>query len=405
MLLAACAVVEPPPGGPEDKIRPHLEFMSPDSAATGLGEVTRLDLTFSEKMDRVSAVTWLHFFPDQRIRQTKWHGAMRAEIILEQALPADTVIVVEVAAGMRDAHKVANRRGRRFPIATADSIPRGRISGVLVMADSAVTNGVIELFAVPPDTLDYFQQPLLRRTVTDPTGAYVFDWLPTPGGPWLVRAFADADGDLRPGDREAQRLLPDTLSLALGSMGAVAGVTTLYAPDTPGRVLVDTFTAAPFAGETLAWTMRLAEEDTGWVPVPQKKSAEANFTRLDPTAATAIGGVKPGTNRLVVFVDVDGDSTFSGVPDSLFGVLPDSVRAAAGDSINHHLEPWLLVEGIEVLPGLETRLTLPDRAYSFTAWTPPPAPALPDSLAAAADTSGTGQPAAADSLATPAQPE
>jgi len=385
MILAACAVVEPPPGGPPDKIRPHLEFMIPDSASTGLGTTDALHLTFSEKMDRVSAVTWLHFFPDQRIRQTKWHGATRAEIILEFPLPADTVIVVEIAAGMRDAHKVKNRRGRRYPIATGDSIPSGRISGVLVMADSAVTNGVVELYDVPPDTLEYFQQKILRRTVTDNTGAYTFDWLPVPGGPWLLRAYADANGDLRPADSEAKRLLPDTLSLAIAADKIVAGVTTLYPANTPGRLLVAPFDPAAFAGLTMCWTMQITENDTGWVPTPLDI---ANFAWLMPNDESPVAEVAPGPNRLIVFVDVDGDSLFSGVPDSLLGVVSDSLYTAGGDSaITHFMEPWLMVEGIEILPGLDSALTLPNQAYSLTPWTPPPAPELP--AAATADTDST----------------
>ncbi len=373
-----------------DKIRPHLVFMIPDSASTGLNVVETLDLTFSEKMDRVSAVTWLHFFPDQRIRQTKWHGATRAEIILEYPLPADTVIVVEVAGGMRDAHKVANRRSRRYPLSTGGEIPSGRISGVLVMADSAVTNGVVELYDVPPDTLEYFEQNLLRRTVTDNTGAFTFNWLPTPGGPWLLRAFADANGDLRPGETEAQRLLPDTLSLTVNLVEAVAGVTTLFPTNTPGRMLIAPFELPDSAGSPLAWTMSISEEDTGWVPVAL---AQANYAALDPAIESPVGDVLPGNNRLVVFMDVDGDSLFSGVPDSLLGAIPDSLRYVGEDSVTtHFLEPWLLVEDIFVDPGLDTSVELPLEAYTVTPWMPPPPmPAMPDSsgLGAAADSLGT----------------
>jgi hypothetical protein len=384
LLLVACAVVEPPPGGPVDKIRPHLEFMIPDSASTDLKVVDTINLTFSEKMDRVSAATWLHFFPDQRIRQTKWHGATRAEVILEYPLPADTVIVVEIAAGMRDAHKVANRRGRRYPISTGAEIPTGRISGVLVMADSAVTNGVVELYDVPPDTLEYFQQNLLRRTVTDNTGAYTFEWLPVPGGPWLLRAFADPNGDLRPGEKEAQRLLPDTLSLSVNVSETVAGVTTLFPANTPGRLLVAPFASPDYTGSAMAWTMPISEADTGWVPVALDR---ANFASLDPLAESPVADVQPGSNRLVVFIDVDGDSLFSGVPDSLLGAIPDSLRYVGQDSVTtHFLEPWLLVEDLFVDPGLDATVELPADIYTVTPWQPPPPqPDLPDSLTAGAD--------------------
>jgi len=395
ILLAACAVVEPPPGGPKDEVRPHLVTMSPDSGSMDLGVVSKLELTFSEKMDRVSAFSWLHFYPDQRIRQTKWHGATRAEVTLEEPLPPDTLVIVEIAGGMRDAHRVANRRGRLYPITTGGDIPGGQISGVLVMADSAVSNGVVELYDVPPDTLEYFQQSLLRRTTTDKTGAYLFDWLPTSGGPWLLRAFADADGDLRPGEREAQRLLPDTLGLSAADPVLVAGVTTLYPYNTPGRLLIAPFADSTRVASSLAWTMQITEEDTGWVPVPVTR---ANFAPLDPAAVSEILEVAPGANRLLVFVDVDGDSTFSGVPDSALTTLPDTLRGAYADSvISHWLEPWFMLENLEVSPGLATDVTLPAVALTYTPWTPPE-PTRADSLAAAPDDSLLNLlPSAADS--------
>ncbi len=401
VLAAACAVVEPPPGGPIDTTPPYLIAMVPDSGSTGVGNLKTIRLTFSEKMDRTSAVTWLHFFPDQRIRQTKWHGSTEAEIILEFPLTPDTVIVVEVATGMRDAHKVKGRQSRRFPIATGDSIPTGTINGVLIMADSAVTNGVVELFDVPPDTLEYFQQPLLRRTATDEAGAYRFNWLPVPGGPWLVRAYTDPDNNLRPGDRDPQRLLPDTLWLTTASPTVSPGVTTLYSWKTPGRILVGPFDKPEHGEQVMAWTLAMAEEDTGWVPAPEDGTANPIF-QLDPENGGLIGEVKPGRTRVLFFLDVDGDSTFSGVMDTLLTYIPDSLRTAAPDSgevQEWFLEPWFMIEGVEVEPGLETDMEMPAITYSVTPWTPPaPEPAAPDTL----DESGS---AAGDTLSVPKENE
>jgi len=383
ILATACAVVEPPPGGPIDTTPARLTTVNPDSGTTGIGELKTLRLTFSEKMDRTSAVSWLYFFPDQRIRQTKWHGAIEAEVILEFPLTPDTVIVVEVASGMRDAHKLKSPFSRRFPIATGDSIPIGVINGVLIMADSAVTNGVVELYDVPPDTLEYFQQPLLRRTASDNSGAYRFDWLPVPGGPWLVRAFTDPDDNLRPGDRDAQRLLPDTLWLTPDSPVASAGVTTLFAWNAPGRILVGPFDPPDHGESVLAWTLAMAEEDTGWVPVPERGQAHPIFP-LDPAGGGVIGEVSPGRNRVLVFVDVDGDSTFSGVPDTMLAFVPDSLRITLPDSVPEtewFLEPWLMVEEVFIEPGLDIELNLPALPYNLTPWTPPePAAGVPDSL-------------------------
>jgi hypothetical protein len=404
VLATACAVVEPPPGGPIDITPARLTTMNPDSGTTGIGDLQTIRLTFSEKMDRTSAITWLYFFPDQRIRQTKWHGAIEAEVILEFPLPPDTVIVVEVATGMRDAHKVPSPYSRRFPISTGDSIPTGVINGILIMADSAVTNGVVELYDVPPDTLEYFQQPLLRRTTTNESGAYRFDWLPVPGGPWLVRAFTDPDNNLRPGDRDAQRLLPDTLSLTPDLPVAAAPVTTLFAWNTPGQVLVGPFDPPDQGVPVKAWTLAMADEDTGWVPVPEGGQTHPIFP-LDPASGGVIGEVQPGRNRVLVFVDVDGDSTFSGVPDTLLAFVPDSLRTTLPDSVSSadwFLEPWLMVEEIFIEPGLDSELNLPALPYNLTPWTKPePAAILPDSLLESGTDGadlGDGAEAADDSL-------
>lgn len=393
VLGAACAVVEPPPGGPLDLDPPYLVSSDPDSGALHVGPIKTLRFRFSEKMDRKPAVSWLYFFPDQRIRSTKWHGAVEAEVELETPLPADTTIVIELASRLTDAHKVRSRTGRRFPIATGSSIPAGSLAGVLVMGDSAVTRGVVELYAVPSDSQTFDDMPMLRRTATDRTGAYVFDWLPAPGGPWLLRAFHDKDGDLRPGDNEAVRLLPDTLNLTAEAPAAAAGVATLYAPDTPGRLLVSPFGLFGGAAPVAAFTQRITDADTGWTPKPVA-GPRANVQILDAVGGGLLENVEPGVNRVGLFVDVDRDTSFGPVPRDAVQALglefTWTLSDPAGDTTGWYLEPLVVLEAPVVEPGLDTRWTLPDSTALLVPWPAPP-PAVPDS--AAADTTAA---AAAD---------
>jgi hypothetical protein len=390
LALVACAVVEPPPGGPLDQTPPHLVGSSPDSGAVGVGPVKTLRFRFSEKMDRQSATGWLYFFPDQRIRRTKWHGAIEAEIELEEPLPADTVVVVEIASRLNDAHRVPSRTSRRFPIATGGTIPGGSIAGVLVMGDSAVANGVVELYDLPPDSVPYLDQPLVRRTATDAKGAYVFSWLPVPGGPWLLRAYVDRDANFRPGDDEAQRLLPDTLSLTVDAPAAAAGAVTLYPPDTPGRLLIRPFANFGAAEPVVFWTQAVGEADTGWVPRPVKRRG-ANFKVLAARTGGALDEVRPGANRLGAFVDMDGDTALSAVPRETVNsysleftwVLSDP----AGDTTGWYVEPHLMVTAPSVEPGLDTWWSLPDSVITLVPWPAPPPAAAPDTAATApADT-------------------
>jgi hypothetical protein len=371
-LLGACAVVEAPQGGPQDITPPRLAAAWPESGSVAVGPVRTIRLTFTEKMTRQPAEGWLHLYPKQRIRRTSWSGAREATVELFEPLPADTVVVIEIAGGLQDAHKVKARESRRFAIATGDSLPTGRVAGALVMGDSALTNGVVELFAVPPDTLEYFRQPLLRRTVTDEAGRWSFDWLPVPGGPWLVRAYADADGNFRPGEREAQRLLPDTLSLDAGRATALAGVTTLYAHGTPGRLVVAPFAQSAWAGLWGAWPLAVTEGDTGWAPAPQPRDARTpKAARLDPLATTVVDKVPSGDVRVVLFADVDGDSLLGTVEGAMIRSLAPAVGWPDTLGADLYLEPWWTIEDLHVLPGLAADLPLPDRLPTFTAWTRP----------------------------------
>ena len=383
--------MEPPPGGPQDTVPPRLAASTPDSGAAGLGETRTLRFTFSEKMDRQPATAWLRLYPEQRIRKTRWHGSVEAEVELEEPLPADTTVVVELAPGLTDAHKVRTRQARRFPVATADSVAAGALSGVLVLGDSAVSRGVVELYALPPDSLELQDMPLLRRTGTDAAGAYTFRWLPVPGGPWRVRAFVDEDRDQRPGDREAQRFAPDTLRLTAAEPAASAGVLTLYPPDTPGRVVVGPFTTFGEAGPVVLFTLEVAEEDTGWAPRPLAADA-ANFRRLPARTGGAVEDAEPGPTRLVAFVDVDPDTALGPVPADSVRALPGSgdwiVTDTAGDTTGWYLEPLVVVPAPAVEPGLDTAMSLPDSIPRLVPWPAPDAPAD----TAAADTTAAPAP-------------
>ena len=340
----------------------------------GLAGRRVLRFRFSEKMDRTNAVSWLRLFPEQEFKKTKWHGATEAEVTLLNPLPADTVVVVELLPGMTDSHRVKSKQSRRYPLATGDSLCSGLITGRLVMADTGLGGGVLELFAVPPDSLDYFQQTPLRRTATDSSGAFRFEWLPIPGGPWLVRAFADTDNNLRPGEKEAQRLLVDTLSIRAGAITASAGVTILYPWNEPGTLTTPSFASPAWQGGIGAWAMSVTDADTGWTPEPVSAGRQA-IGWLDPAAGGRSSKVFPYRNRVVVFVDIDGDSTFSAVPDSVYG--PPATVAA--DTMAWYLEPWGLVEGIDLEPGMESVFTVPALGDSLVRWAAPVA-APTDSL-------------------------
>lgn len=377
LLGAACAQIGGPPGGPVDTTPPRLVSVAPDSGTVGLGSVDRIKLVFSEKMDRKPAESWLQLYPPVTYRKTKWSGARAAEVILAEPLAPDTVVIVEVGAGLRDAHKVLSQESWRYPLATGPRIPSGEISGSLVHNEQPLARrGVAELYAVPPESLEYYQQKPLRRAVTDSAGVYRLRWLPVPGGPYLLRVFNDLNGDLRLAENEGRRLLPDTVHVDSAQVTVDVGLTVVYDPTTPGQLSGRVDSLLQWPGPLYGWPEAIADDDTGWV-APERLPPTVSLVSVSPDAEVVFASVAPGWNRLVFFVDADGDSTFSRLPAAA-GTLGADER-----EVLWFYEPHAVVDSLLVEPGLTTAFVTPRFATRLTPWF---APASDDSNAATTDT-------------------
>lgn len=373
----------PPGGGPADTIPPELVTAVPESASRGHGPLSELRFEFSEKMTRQDAFRWLQIYPRRTARTTRWKSAQTAVVQLETPLPPDTIVVVEILPGLKDSHGVAQPEGRQWAFATGDSLPDGEVSGHLVLEGKPLPGGVVELLPDGPDTVRLAQRPVLRRAVTDSLGAFRLLWLPAAGEKWLLRAYEDRNRDRRPGENEAVRLWPDTLSLTPAAPRLDLGIRTLYPPQAPGS-LTGRLAGRPAGIEPIfAFVLKISEQDTGYVPAPQPASAQAGQAVPD-TGAFTLEGAGPGLVRAVFFADRDGDSLLS-------------VMALPGDTL-WALEPWALVDSVIVEPGLEALLPPPAWPDTLTTWAQPPAAAAGrDSLAAGSGSApGAG---AADSLA------
>ncbi len=404
-LAAACAQIEPPRGGPEDRTPPVLLTVSPDSGAVGLRGVDRLEFTFSEKVDPRPAQRFLKLYPPLEIAKTRWHGRRRAEVLLRDTLPADAVVVVEIPRGLPDAHRVASDRTRRFPIATADSLPAGRIELTAVFHDDAARDAVLELYPAEPESLPWNRRELARRAEADSSGFLAAAWLPAPGGPWVARLFLDANHDLRAGEDEAQRLLPGTCATTRETPRTSLGTIRLFAPRDPGSVRGFYPAAAESARALFGWVAKIAEQDTGFAPVHAGAAASPRLrVAAGDTAVWDQAG--PGAVRVVLFADLDGDSLLSALPDST--ALADTSLA---DRVTWNWEPFAVADSLTVEPGMPLPVALPPvPARGIPCLNaPPPRPVAsvaPDSLVAspADSTASALAPDAADDPDTREEP-
>ncbi len=366
LLTAACATIEAPTGGPIDRTPPRLAAAAPGSASVGLRGVRKLELVFSEKVNPSPARSFLRTYPPLEFRKTRWHHRQAVTVELSDTLPGDTVVVVEVRPGLTDVHRVRSPRGWRWPLATADSLPAGFVTGSLALHGEPVPDGVVELLAAWPDTTS--PGPLvLRRAETDSQGVFRLPWLPVPGGPWLLRAFADHNHDGRADEREPQRTFTDTLRLTAQMSRLQVGRRILFAPSDPGTLLVACPRRVPDGGPLLGWPEQIAESDTGFVPVPVTRPPRG-LLAIAPGETTRWEGVGPGLVRLIAFVDLDGDSLLSAVAVD-----------TASDTVAWRWEPLGVADSLAVEPGGATFGTLPPLPWQRP---PAPAPAAPETTAA-----------------------
>jgi len=357
-LFVGCATMEQPTGGPADTVPPELVVFYPDSAAVNVPVDSQLNYLFSEKVKTVDPDRMFEFYPELDIKSGSWSKRQQVNIKLETALPPDTTIVVTLAKGYTDVHGFAADKTVIYPFSTGAVIDSCSITGKLTLNDGPVISGLLELYSIPPDSIEYFQQDPLRRTSTDSLGFYNFQWLPTDGGPYLIRAFNDTNGDRRPGDNEATRLLPDEISQS--SQFVNNGETVIFAPSTPGTLSTLIDVPLPEDLVIFSWTNNIREDDDPWSPDDVTFSSLAQSVSLNDTLVFHEAG--PGNVRVFFFADVNRDT--------LFSILPDSIST---DSIQYYFEPHLVIEDVIIEPGLS-------ETFIMTAWPDTLVPAIPDSL-------------------------
>jgi uncharacterized protein (DUF2141 family) len=309
-LLAACAVMEPPPGGPEDKVPPSIVASVPRNDSARVARDVAPVLWFNEKVDPASFKNRVFVYPPVEFDRVSVHGE-RVEIAFRELLP-ETTICLLVRPGIKDYHRVESRRSFLLFFSTADSMPRGEIAGTIFFKDKPDSMGVAELFIVSGDTAAALRSGARARVAfAEADGSFVLRALPTDGTKFRLRAFIDKDGDGRLSEgTEFFTLRPDTISLdrfrpARGEIRIV-----IIDPNEPGTI------EGVVVNETqlrIPATIRLS---------PAARGARPIAARADSTGAFAFGGVPPGSYTVAAFIDVN--------PDTLCGVYyeaADSTRA------------------------------------------------------------------------------
>jgi hypothetical protein len=331
VVALACAVSEPPSGGPEDRDAPGVVTTTPAADSTGVDPNSSIAISFGEGMTRARIERLVTVQPPITIEKVGWQGNT---LIIEPrgGLQRDTTYVVRLKPGYRDRHGVTATAGREFAFATGASLDTATISGTVLFKREPSGKSFVRAFRVPRDTL--FRAEAARpdrETATSRDGTFTLRYLPSNEARFVLMAFMDKNGN---GSFEAATdpfaVLPDTIVLTT-QVQEFAGVQfNLIDQNEPGIVQGDVDNQTGI-DSVLATVALYATRD----------STRARYlVRCDTTGAFSFASVAPGGYRLWAFLDMNAD-TLRGDYDCGAASpcreprvsLPDSVTVAPGATL------------------------------------------------------------------------
>ena len=190
---AACAHIEPPPGGPEDRQAPQLLATRPDTLRRGGAFTEPVVLLFDERLSEQSVRDAVSVSPRTSAAEID-HRGDEIRVSLRRGWEAGRIYQVTVAPGVQDLF--SNRRAEpvRLVFSTGPEIPDTELSGtVTARTTGRPETGTRVEAALLPDSLVYSVQ-------TDSSGAFAFRQIPA--GQYRLRAFRDTNTDLELQDYE-----------------------------------------------------------------------------------------------------------------------------------------------------------------------------------------------------------
>ena len=197
LLAAGCASPGMPPGGPEDRLPPELEGITPDSGALNVQPrwvVFKFDEVVSERPQGVQSLERLFLIsPRDGEARVDWRRDAIA-VRPRRGWKPNTVYSVTMLPGLMDLRSNVRKQGATALFSTGGSIPDTRVSGIVFdwVAGRPAPSAAIEIIA--RDSTIYVGS-------ADSTGR--FEIRNVPLGDYTVRAFMDANSNRALDPREA----------------------------------------------------------------------------------------------------------------------------------------------------------------------------------------------------------
>lgn len=224
LVGVACARIEPPPGGPPDKLPPSLIATRPDSLTSLAGFDGAVEFTFDEVISEGGQPSMglgtsdleklILLSPSENVPRVSWKRNVIA-VEPKEGWKPNRVYRIELLPGITDLQRNRLDSGAVVTFTTGAPLPTVTLSGRVVdwpagrLARSALIEAVLA-----PDSLRY-------RAFTDSSGDYSFG--PLPPGEYVVYGVIDQARNLRRDIRDhfdSTRIQADS-SLAVAVLWAV----------------------------------------------------------------------------------------------------------------------------------------------------------------------------------------
>jgi len=297
-VIPGCARKAPPPGGPEDLTPPEVVRAFPDSGQANVGTDTRLEIEFSENMDKRSVEDWIFVRPRPGRLSFSWKGRT-LRIGMPGGLTENATYNLLLARNAKDRH--GNKLARPFGLlfSTSEVPAGGRISGRLKeYRVPAADNLVLAWSSTWSDTVLSDPENAQYLGYTESGGEFTLAGLDE-NSSYILAAFYDRNHN-RVFDRSQDfvSVFPETIVLT-PERPEVSGIEWWFADAATSGTLAGEFSDSLWSGSAVSVVLRNAADST----------LSYCFTLAEPDSFV-LPGVLPGTYDLSVFEDPDSDCAF-----------------------------------------------------------------------------------------------
>ena len=189
-FLGACAKAGKPQGGPADETAPTIIAHAPAADAIHVAANARVEILFSERMDRQRTVEAIFVSPESRI-EYQWPGFGGRQLVLrfKRPLQADRTYVVTVGTGARDLRNNPLAESYSFAFGTGERLNRAKVSGFVFKDHLPASGAMIWAYDLESMEGEVGRALPAYRTQSGQGGGYEFPRLSA--GSYRIVAFED----------------------------------------------------------------------------------------------------------------------------------------------------------------------------------------------------------------------